>query len=486
MSLRETAFAASRWTTTALLIRALLQVAQTMILARLLAPADFGLMAIAGATYSIAMLFVDMGLSNALIHFPHPKQSALSTLYWLNLATAVLIALTFMLLAWPLSHVYRQPGLLSVMLLIALAMPIGAAGQQFRVVAEKELRFNKLAVIEVVASTTGFITAVTVAMLKGGVYALVAAILISGIVSNALAWLLLSKGLRPSSSFTLTEVKPYLEYGSYRLGDALFNSIQSQADLLIGGALVGSHAMGVYAVPRDLVQKLANTVVNPVVTRVGLPVMASVQHDRAALKSVYLQTLRMTSSVNFPVYATLAVWADDAVAILLGPHWQQAVPYMRLLAVWGMIRSTGNPVGSLVYATGHVRHAFWWNFSMLIAVPIVLWFGLKQQGTHGLAVAMLLTQLLIFYPLFRFLVHPTCGASFAEYIWQLLPPLAATTVAVAIGFTFSRFFPLNLWLRLGTGGALTICTYVAASFALNRSWLRAMSELLNPLLRRIR
>jgi O-antigen/teichoic acid export membrane protein len=352
--------------------------------------------------------------------------------------------------------------------------------------AEKELRFTTLAVIEVVAASLGFVAAFIVAMLRGGVYALVAAILVSGIVSNALAWLLLSKGLRPNFVFALNEVKPYLRYGSYRLGDTLFNTIQSQADVLIGGAVVGSSAMGIYTVPRDLVQKLANSVINPVVTRVGLPVMAKVQSDKLALKSVYLQTLRMTSSVNFPVYAVLAIWANDAVAILLGPQWQHAMPLMRLFAAWGMVRSTGNPVGSLLYATGHVRRAFWWNLSQLTVVPALLWFGAHQGGIQGLAIAMLCVQLLIFYPIFSLLVRPCCDASFVEYIGELLPPLAATALAVAFGFAFSQILPDDRWLRVALAGAVTVVTYIIASRTLNRPWLHAISELIYPLLRHVK
>lgn len=480
MSLRRAAFSAGRWTAASLLVRAVLQIGQAAILARLLAPADFGLMATAGAVYAIVSLFVDFGLSNALIHFPTPSRPALSTLYWLNLGAAALVMLVFMAIAWPMAAVYGQPELLPIMTAMSLAMPLAAAGHQFCVMAEKELRFSVVALVELGATVCGFAAAVAVAVAGGGVYAFVATSLASATVSSVLAWALLSRGVRPGLEFDLALVKPYLRYGSYRLGDTLFNSIQSQADLLLGGAVAGATAMGFYTVPRNLTLQLANTVVNPIVSRVGLPVMAQVQHDKAALKSIYLQTLRMTSAVNFPFYVALALWSNDIVAILLGSQWHDSAAYLRVFAAWGLIRSTGNPVGSLVYATGRVRSAFLWNLAQLVVVPCILWIGVSKGGSYGLGLAMLCVQVVVFYPLFRTLVRPACGASFREYVGQLAPALAAAGIAGVAGLAVSSLFPHQMWGRVVVGGLLAAVTYVAASWVVNRPWIAAMVEVFAP------
>jgi O-antigen/teichoic acid export membrane protein len=394
------------------MVRALLQLAQTMLLARLLAPADFGLMAVVASAFAVFSLFVDLGMSNALIHFQNPSRSARSTLYWLNIGSSSALMLVFAAIAWPFAYFYRQPEILPLMLAMSLAMPLSAAGQQFRVMAEKELRFSSVAAIDIVSSACGLVVALAAALFHGGAYSLVFAVLSAAATSSALSWLLLSRGIRPSFQFDFNEAKPYLRYGSYRLGDSLLNNVQSQADVLIGGAIVGPALMGPYSVPRDLSLRLANTLVNPVVTRVGLPVMAKIQNDKAALKMVYLQTIRMTSSINFPAYLFLAVWANDVVAVVLGEQWIRAGAYMRLFALWGLIRSTGNPVGSLLYATGHVRRAFLWNLVLFFTVPPLLWLGASTGGTLGLAATLIGVQVAFFLPAFGTLVRPACGASF--------------------------------------------------------------------------
>ncbi|HDS1130980.1 TPA: MOP flippase family protein [Stenotrophomonas maltophilia] len=483
MNLRAQAFSAGRWTSASLLLRALLQFAQTMILARLLTPADFGVMAITLAVYGVISLFVDLGLSNALIHFPERTARILSSLYWLNLGAALIMMLLLMIAAWPLAKFYDQSELIPVILLISLAMPLSAAGQQFRVLAEKDLRFHTLAGIEVASAIAGFACAILVAMLDGGVYSLVAAIVTTSAISSLLAWACLSKGLRPGFHFNLQEIKPHLGFGSYRLADTLLISAQMQVDILIGGAVAGSAAMGVYTLPRDLTLRLANTVVNPVVTRVGLPIMARVQADRSALKSIYLQTMRLTSSINFPIYAATALWAELIVAVVLGPQWHEAVDFMRVFAIWGLLRSTANPVGSLLNATGNVRRAFWWDLALLAIVPALMYLGAFAADLHGLAISLLLVQCAAFYPHYRFLVRPACGATFLEYVGALAPPMICTTFSVAAAWAAMALPIGQVYILAGISMTVGACVYLVGSILINKAWLRAMMELLSPLRR---
>lgn len=482
-AVRKAAFSAGRWTTAALAFRTVLQVSQTMLLVRLVAPSDFGIMATAMAAYAIVGMFADLGISNALVHFRNPSSRALATVYWLNVGSALVLMLVFMALAWPFAFIYGEPELLPVMGGMSLALPLSALGQQFYVLAEKELRFAALAGIELLAGVCGFAAAVGVAWQHGGVYSFVSGMLVSAAVSSGMAWLYLSSGVRPAFHFDWEEARPYVRYGSYRLGDNLCNSLQSQADILLGGAVLGSAAIGVYTVPRNLALQVANSLINPVVTRVGLPVMAQLQHDKAALKSAYLQTMRMTASVNFPIYIGLAVWSDEAVAVLLGNQWDGAGAFLRILALWALVRSTGNPVGSLLYATGHVRRAFWWSLALLALVPGPLWLAVRIGGLHGLAVAMLCVHLLIFYPLFRFMVRPACGARFGEYTAVLLPPLLAAVLAAGGGFILGSLMGDGMWTRISVGGAVAALAYLALSRIVNKPWLDAMGELMTPLFR---
>jgi O-antigen/teichoic acid export membrane protein len=477
MTLRQAAFSGTRWSTLAAVFRVSAQVVQTSVLARMLAPSDFGLMAIAGSITAVAALFADLGISSALMHFPRPDRRTFSTLYWLNLGAASALFLLFLLLAYPLSSLYRKPQLFFVVALLGLMFPLSAAGQPYRVLAEKDLRFASLARQEVVASLLALCVAILCALCGAGVFALVVAALTGAACNSALAWARLSDGLLPHRDLSLQLARPFLSFGLHRLGDGIWNALRLHADVFISGLFASPAAVAYYAAPREQCLRLANSIVNPVVTRIGLPVMTRLQNDRTALRAVYLQTLGMTASLNFPAYAFIALFPAEIVALLFGKQWGEAAFYLRVFALWGLVRSTGNPSGSLLYAVGMVRRAHLWNFLNFVVVVPLLWGAARTGGLAGLAWTMLILQLIIFLLAWRHLIHPACGASLKEYTLQLLPAFTASLLAATAAAAAFRLEGLS---RLLAGGFILSAVYLTLSLWLNRRWIMGIVELLYP------
>jgi O-antigen/teichoic acid export membrane protein len=475
VSLKQTVFSAGRWTAASTVFSTVLQLAQTMVLARLLLPADFGLMSVAAALLAVIGLFADLGLSRALIHFDRPLPGVLSSLYWLNLGVSLLMMFLLVIAAPALGLLYKSSALAHVLQAASLMFPLTALGQQFRVMAEKELRFSSVAANEIAAGALGFCVAIPVALVGGGVYALVAGMLATAAVSSMLAWLLLSDGHRPSLRFHAADTHRYLRYGGYMVGENFANVLNRQADVFVGGLVLGPAAMGPFSLPRDLSLR-TGTIINQIITRVGFPVMARVQNDPARLRSIYLQTLRMTASVNFPVYVALALFADEVVALLYGPQWRDAGRYLQILALWGLVRSVGQPIGNLLYAVGMARQALWWNLAQLLLFPPLYWLATRSGGLYGLAVSLLVTQVAIFLPAWRWLVLPACGASLLEFLRQTSMPLLLASAAGAVAALATAGIDAALW-RLLVGGSVGALCYVGLSFVFNRRWVEAMIEL---------
>lgn len=476
MSLKQAAFSAGRWTAASAVIMTGLQLVQTAVLARLLVPAEFGLMAVAASLLAVLALVADLGLSRALIHFDNVSEETLSSLYWINVGLSLLLMLLLALGAPLLGNLYGSRALVPVLQLGSAVFPLTALGQQFRVLAERSLQFSTLARIEVLAGLAGCCLAIAFAFAGAGVFALVVGVLVRAVASSILAWWWLSTGLRPSWHLHITETRPFLRFGGYLVGDGLANNVLRDADVFVGGAVLGPAAMGLYSVPRDLSLRLA-TVVNPIITRIGFPIMSRLKGDRGKLKNIYLQTLRMTASVNFPIYAVLALYADEIVALLYGPRWQGAGLYLRILAAWGLLRSVGNPIGSLLYAVGKTRRAFWWNFGLLLALPPLYWVGVSSLGLRGLAVAMVIAQVAITLPGWRFLVRPACGAGLLEYLQQLIVPLWLSLAAGTFAWIATRGLDHGT-LRLLVGGSVGGVSYLALSWVFNRRWADAMIGML--------
>lgn len=480
MSLKQAALSAGRWTAASMAGAFLVQLAQVMVLARLLAPSDFGLMALAAALVAVVALLADFGLSRALVHFELPSREVLSTLYWINLALGVALALLLAAAAPVIGALYGSAPLVPVLQLAALAFPLTALGQQFRVLAEKQLRFAGVARAELVAAVAGFLAAVAAARAGAGVYALVAGVLATATVNSLLAWWWLSAGFRPAWCWQPAEAGRFLRYGRYMVGENFANVLNRQADVFVGGLAVGPAALGLFAVPRDLCLRLG-MVINQVITRVGFPVMAQVKEDLARLRAIYLRMLRMNASVNFPVFVALALFAEEAVAVLYGAQWRGAAEFLRVLAAWGLVRSVGQPIGALLYAVGHARQALLWNLAQLVLFPPLYLLAARAGGLPALAWTMLALQLVIFLPAWAWLVRPACGASLRDFLAQPALPLALALAAGAAAWLVT--VPLTgALVRLAVGGSVGLAAYAALSLAFNRAW----TDLVRDTLRRPR
>jgi O-antigen/teichoic acid export membrane protein len=179
--------------------------------------------------------------------------------------------------------------------------------------------------------------------------------------------------------------------------------------------------LGLYSDPKNLTLNV-QMVINPIVTNVGLPVMAKAQGDAALLKRVYLQTMRMTASVKFPIYVAIAFFAPEIVHRMLGEKWKEAIPLLQIFACWGLLRSIGNPAGSLLFATGKAKLAFKWNMVPLFFIGPTIWIG-SQYGAQGMAISMTGLMAILFVPGWYVLIRPSCGATLGEYLIQLFVPL---------------------------------------------------------------
>jgi len=474
MTLRRQAFSGVRWTTISSLGRTALQIAQISILARLLTPADFGLLALVTSIMSFLQIFADAGISNAIIHHQDVTQEQLSSLYWLNVIVSFFLAFFVVVVSPWVAAMYGYPQLKLLLLFAGCTLAIGALAQQIRVVAQKNLKFAELAKIDLSAACVGFIVAVVAAYNDAGVYSIAIGSFATAPIGSALVWYRLADRWRPLIRFKIQEIRHFLAFGGYMIGNNLVNTFNSQIDIILGGKILGSQSIGLYSMSRDLNLRIAG-VINPIVTSIGLPVMAKAQHDKALLKRVYLQTMRMTASVNFPVYIALALFAPEVVHVLLGAKWIEAIPLLRIFTFWGLVRSTGNPIGSLLLACGRADLSFKWNLALLVIMLPVIWAS-SCYGVSGIAFAVTGIMLLLFLPSWYFLVSPLCGAKLGEYTNQMLTPLILSVLAGGVAYVFSSLL-VNELSKLVIAVILGCLLYIGLSWRFNRKWVGAMKEL---------
>jgi len=473
VSLAHRTYSAVRWTTTATLVRTGLQLAQIAILARFLAPQDYGLMAMVTVVLSYAGLFSDMGLSIAFVQRQEISSDERSSLYWLNVIVGSVLTICVVVVSPIASSFFNEPRLVPLIMLVSSNFLVISLGQQLRMDAEKALNFRPVAFVEMTAVVAGFATAVCAAWLGCGVYALVFGSMTNAWVGTAMSWVILANGWRPAKRMRWSDVRWFVRFGGGMVVNNIINHVNATVDLLLGGRLLGAAQLGIYSVPRNLILQV-QSMVNPIFTRVGFPLIASIQHDKEQVRQIYLTTMNLTASINAPIYVAIAVFGQEMVHLLLGGNWLEAAPLLRILAVWGLIRSFGNPVGSLLFGMGRVKLAAKWNAALMLVIPPVVWLG-SSYGVFGMAWAMVILMAVLFIPGWALLVRPTCGAKLGEYFKQIAIPVLCAVLAGSVGWFVGNCFTLAV-LRLTIGLLVGAIVYIYSSWVINKDWCLMMAK----------
>ncbi|MHB8950774.1 MAG: MOP flippase family protein [Rhodoferax sp.] len=474
MTLKHKTFSAVRWTTGATVVRALLQIAQVAVLARLLAPEDYGLMAMVSVVLGFASIFADMGVNSAYVQRQDVTAEQRSSLFWLNVGMSGALTLLMLVFSPLIARFFGDDRLTPLLMLAASTFVVSALGQQVRMTAEKALDFRPVVLLEVASALIGFAAAVTAAFAGWGVYALILGGILGAVSGTVLAWLFLARGWRPLWRFRLADVHSYLGFGGALVANNIVNEINRGIDLMLGGRMLGAAALGLYSLPRQIVFQIQG-MVNPIITRVGFPLIAQVQADIPRVRAIYLKTLNMTAATNAPLYVGIAFFAPEVVRIVLGDKWLVAADLLRLLAVWGFLRSTVNPIGSLLLGMGRADLSLKWNAGMLFVVPPVLWIG-SQFGTIGMAWALLIFQMVIFVPGWYVMVRPLCKAGLVEYSTAALRPFLLAVASIAPGY-FLTTNVNNIYLHIALAVIISAPLYFALSHFVNREWVKAMMHL---------
>lgn len=472
MSLRRAATSAVKWKGASAAIGQALQFVRLVILARLLVPGDFGLMAMVTVVIGVAEVFSDAGVNSAIIHRQDVTREQLTSLYWLNLAAGIVV----FALVWALTPLvvalYHEPRLADLMFWAALLFLITPIGQQFRILLQKELRFRRLAQVEVSAAVVGTIVAVWSALAGHGVFSLIWGQLATTLTTSLLCAKLEWKTCGPRLHFRLNDLRGFVGFGLYQIGSRTMNKLSANVDYLIIGRFLGAEALGYYMLAYRLVV-MPLLKFNPMLTQVAFPVFARKQSDHAALRRGYLEMIKMVAFVTFPILVGVGATAPLLVPVVFGAKWLPAVPLIQILVVLGILKTLTNPNGSLVLAKGRPDIAFRWELAKVVINVCVFWYVVKY-GSLAVALAYAVLTAVYFAAGLKMILHPLIGLRPAEYLAVLLRP---TAISVGMGVAvLGAYLALHhLWgsgtTLLAMLAVLGIMVYGSLMMAFERQYL---------------
>ena len=466
--LAQKALSAVRWTAASAIFRGLIQIVQLALLARLLLPEYFGLVATVAAIISLGTLFSDLGLNSAYLHARNIGADQRVCLYWLNILFSSILTILIILVSKPISQWYNDQRLEGLLATYSLVYIIIAIGQQLRIDAEKRLAFAKVACIEITSSLVAFGAAIFAATTGFGPFSIVFGALTSASVSTVLNWIMLSDGWRPSLQLRFDGLREQVVFGITLIANGLVAQLSTNLDMLLGGKLLGSDAFGVYAVPRNFLTQVLS-LINPVITRVGFPIISHIQDDTSRVREVYCKAINAVVAINAPVYLGIAFFSEATSSVLFGDQWANAAAVFRILAIFALLRCIMNPLGSLLYGLGRPGLALKWNIAQVILAPFAI-YSFSEYGAPGLAYAMVVLMTIQIFPAWYLLIYRVCGLSLLRYTRAIVVPVLLTTFSFAPACLLAKLVQ-NEFAQLFLAGVTFLPIYFLVNFALKQEWI---------------
>ncbi|MCH7559555.1 MAG: lipopolysaccharide biosynthesis protein [Planctomycetes bacterium] len=280
------------------------------VLARLLTPGDFGLIAMVTVVTGFVALFKDMGLSMATVQKAHINHAQVSTLFWINMAiSAVIMALTA-LIAPGVAWFYHEPRLTWITLAMAAAFIFGGLTIQHQALLRRQMRFGTLTLIEVVSMLVGAAMAIIFAWYGAGYWALVVMQLGIAITTAVGVWFV--SGWRPGLPVRGSGVRPMLTFGGYLTAFSFVNYLGGSAPSVLLGRFCGDHVLGLYSKAYSLLL-LPIKQINGPVSLVGMPALSRLQKDPVQYRRYYSKIVSLVLLLTMPMAVLLFVTADDVI-----------------------------------------------------------------------------------------------------------------------------------------------------------------------------
>ncbi len=474
MSLRKKAIRGIFWSTLQNWAGGVISALVFVLLARLLAPDDFGLLAMAGVYTVLVNVFVEAGISAAVIQRQRLDPEHLDTGFWLNAGQGVALCSVSVAAAPAIAHLFNAPQLTPVVRWLSLSFIVSSGGGIPTALLRRNFGFRPLAIRAVMAAVVGGITAVGMAVAGMGVWSLVAQRLADGLTRTVLVWLACS--WRPRLRISAPHARELFAFSRHLIASRLMVFGSRRADQFLIGYFLGAIALGYYyigyRVVRLIVEMLARSV-----SSVLLPTFSRLQHDTGRMRAAYYASVRLAGIVTVPAFLGLAVLAPEVTAVAFGPKWSDSSSVMSILALAGVLQGISFMNAPTIAAAGKPSWSVWLNGLDGIVNVVAIVIAVQQGTITAVASAYTIRAYLIF-PVRLLAARRLLGISLRTYFRQLLPTLVASGVMLGAVFVASRLAMAGQpsWLVLSGCLLLACVVFFGTLSAIDFGFVRDLLE----------
>jgi O-antigen/teichoic acid export membrane protein len=476
MSLRETAVAGLRWSAISVIGRRAVSLLTTIVMARLLPPEDFGLIAMAMAVIAFLEVFKDLGMGSAIVRWGPLNHQASSSVFWLTAALGLGVGLVLAASAPLIAGFFHEPRLVPLVRVLAICFPLSGSSVVPMSLLAREMRFRTLALVELLSAGAGTLTAIAMAATGHGVWSLAAQAVI-GVAATSSVLLLVTRW-RPLVSFHRHEMRALLRYSLPLAGFNTVNLISRNVDNVLIGRYLGAFPLGLYDLAYRLML-LPMQVVSWIANRVALPLYSQVRNENARISSAFLRLAATIAFITFPVMLGLAAVADLFISVLFGREWLGAATTLTILAPIGALQSVGSTTGPIFEAKGRTDILFRWGLLASAAVTASCAIGLAW-GIVGVATCYALAIAALEYPKYRIVLR-LVDLSLKDLAEALCRPFLCSLAMVLVVLVTKQLMPrgidgvLRLSVLVVLGGLVYTCLAWAVNREIARDLVRALS-----------
>ena len=457
-------FSGTLWQGAGLLVANIASFATKLLLARLLVPEYFGLVGMAVVFTGLIQTIEKLGIEQALIQRPDDQidDDDLITAHLGAIITAGLLYLLVILPGAPLvARFYEEPALTAIIIVLALPVLIEPWAIIHKIRLKRRLRFKRLAKVEMVATVLGAISAISLALLGAGVWALVAQWVVFAAATTLLLYHI--EAALPEGRFRWPAWWRILHFGAYVTGHRICSFLSKQSDYLIVGKLVGAATLGAYTIAFLLTDALRSKLM-AVLGRVLFPAYSRLQGDLPALNRTYLASIRIQTLVVAPILCALFICSDPILLYAFGEEWLPGSAALQLLAIAALIHTIGGTNSAALKAVDRPDLSFkvrlFETFAVMIPALLLL---VPSHGLVGAGLAVIaakLTSRLAYHWQMR--IH--IGTTEAQVLKAILPALSSVVaMGLALWALTDRFPPTSL---IHTLALITLSTLVYCLVAL--------------------
>jgi len=430
----------------------------TMVMARLLTPRDYGLIGMVTVVTGFLTIFKDIGLSRATIQRNVLTHDEASSLFWINGAVGVGIALLTAAIAPVIARFYGEPRLTNITIALACGFLVSGFSVQHQALLRRRMRFGILAANDVFSVTLASVVGITMAFERMSYWAIVGNQLTFTISGAVLAWTVCR--WRPSLPKRSTPVREMLAFGGNITGFTVLNYFSRNTDDLLIGRFWGSQQLGLYAKAYQLLLFPLNQINLPI-GGVAVPTLSRLVDEPERYRAAFARTLDKIVLITMPLVVFLMVCSDWLIAVVLGSQWVGAANIFMWLAIAGFVQPIGYTTGWLFTSQNRTGELLRWGvMSSILAVGSIA--AGVHWGAEGVAKSYGLTSALITTPLNLWWVGRRGPVRTWDFYKTSAPFAISAIIAGGAVWVFHYFaHPAHELVGLIIGFGITVVVFLA-------------------------